>query len=407
MSEQCIVNLTEQLSLSENANYTLLDKLDKYRLYHRISGNFNKLNNRIGFKKIVKEANYYKLNEQRRRDLIDSLIKTIYETYNIKDSYKFNITLESVLYGFKECGITLDHEYAMRCVTEFYTNNTDMDKNEMKNIIQEVNLYNENARTNVLVLFEENKKVINIAGRSVVQSTTVKTLCDAYNTVKDKSIENLKSLFTRIYARSLEECVNESSNVLTIITTAVTTVGATAINPVLGLLVAFTNCIISREANIKQTDIYLKQLKKEKDKVQSKIDKTRGNTEELEKLLDKLELSIEKVSDYRFSIQSDNENDKDVDDSYMEANMSPSAMMAYIMCIDEAVKNNDNESLQLLTSCMESMSILNEDGNLMNTVKLVKEKLKNSASKLSTKEKALCKQWYEQIQCGSFYRSYV
>ena len=394
VSNNCLMNITEELSQKENPNYYLLNVLDKYRLYNRVNENYEKIDKKLGIGKIIRECGFNKFDDDTyRTKIIMELTESIFEAYsNVIELYRFNVTLESVLFAFNSIGIKADQTLLMKTITEYYVDNSSLSQDDMKRVITEMNLYSDEAKENTISLFETEQKLS--FGLVKQKANTIKELCESYR-MNTKSVSNLKTTMTKIYARSLDECVENSPNILGIITTTITSLGMACIHPVLGILSAFTQYLISKDVDIKQTSKYLEELKDEKRKVQNKLDKK--ETEELKKYLERIDASIEKVQDYRTSLLSDEENEKefdsydDYDDDFLEQTFDVN--YGLLSCISEAVENENYDAINIIHNILtENKTLIDESGNLMNTVKLVKTKLKQSAEKLSTKEKALCSQ---------------
>ena len=395
VSNNCLMNITEELSQKENPNYYLLNVLDKYRLYNRVNENYEKIDKKLGIGKIIRECGFNKFDDDTyRTKIIMELTESIFEAYsNVIELYRFNVTLESVLFAFNSIGIKADQTLLMKTITEYYVDNSSLSQDDMKRVITEMNLYSDEAKENTVSLFETEQKLS--FGLVKQKANNIKELCESYR-MNTKSVSNLKSTMTKIYARSLDECVENSPNILGIITTTVTSLGIACIHPVLGILSAFTQYLISKDMDIKQTSKYLEELKVEKRKVQNKLDKK--ETEELKRYLERIEASIEKVQDYRTSLLSDEENEKEFDsyddyddDDFLEQTFDVN--YGLLSCISEAVENENYDAINIIHNILtENKTLIDESGNLMNTVKLVKTKLKQSAEKLSTKEKALCSQ---------------
>lgn len=394
LSESCIEQITENSIKEYSINENLLERLDKYRLYNRIDSNYNKLNEKLSFSKLIKESKFYMMDDDLKREFVDKLIQKIDENYSLENKYKYNITLESLLYGFNVNGYTnVDQNMLLEATSEYYTTNTDISISDIKTIIEGISLYSEESKSKMIALFESDKK-----DNIIKKPNSIEDLCKAYNTTQDKSASNLKNLFTKIYGKSLDDCITESDNALAVITTTVVSLGVAAINPVLGILAAFTQYLISRNITIDQCNTYISNLKKEKAKVERKIENSTKDTSKLEEYLDSIDNAIEKVSDHKYSLQSDKENDEDMDnedldDFYESSNIG----LEYLLYMTEMFNDNDIDSLNILNNTINesgklNLSILSESGNLMNTLKLVKEKLKNSMKTMSTKEKATCKQ---------------
>ena len=393
-SNNCLMNITEELSQKENPNYYLLNVLDKYRLYNRVNENYEKIDKKLGIGKIIRECGFNKFDDDTyRTKIIMELTESIFEAYsNVIELYRFNVTLESVLFAFNSIGIKADQTLLMKTITEYYVDNSSLSQDDMKRVITEMNLYSDEAKEHTVSLYETEQKLS--FGLDKKKANTIKELCESYR-MNTKSVSNLKSTMTKIYARSLDECVENSPNILGIITTTITSLGMACIHPVLGILSAFTQYLISKDMDIKQTSKYLEELKDEKRKVQNKLDKK--ETEELKKYLERIDASIEKVQDYRTSLLSDEENEKefdsydDYDDDFLEQTFDVN--YGLLSCISEAIENENYDAINIIHDIMtENKTLIDESGNLMNTVKLIKTKLKQSAEKLSTKEKALCSQ---------------
>ena len=393
-SNNCLMNITEELSQKENPNYYLLNVLDKYRLYNRVNENYEKIDKKLGIGKIIRECGFNKFDDDTyRTKIIMELTESIFEAYsNVIELYRFNVTLESVLFAFNSIGIKADQTLLMKTITEYYVDNSSLSQDDMKRVITEMNLYSDEAKENTVSLFETEQKLS--FGLVKQKANNIKELCESYR-MNTKSVSNLKTTMTKIYARSLDECVENSPNILGIITTTITSLGMACIHPVLGILSAFTQYLISKDMDIKQTSKYLEELKDEKRKVQNKLDKK--ETEELKKYLERIDASIEKVQDYRTSLLSDEENEKefdsydDYDDDFLEQTFDVN--YGLLSCISEAIENENYDAINIIHDIMtENKTLIDESGNLMNTVKLIKTKLKQSAEKLSTKEKALCSQ---------------
>jgi hypothetical protein len=389
ISEDCLSNLVEEVSTAEDVNYDLLDTLEKYKLYNRINENYEKINNKLDLNRTIRNCKFnMSNNDEYRKQVLTDITESMFVNYpNVKELYRFNITLESILFAFNSAKIAVNESLILKTVSEYYVDHSSLDKSEIMNVISEMNLYSDESKQEVLAIFEEKKELSNGIFK---KKNKIKDSCDAYK-VSTKSVDGLKGVMTKVYARSLEECVEDCPHVFGIITGTITSLGVAYIHPVLGILSAFVQYVISKNMDIEQTDRYLDALKSEKKKVQKKIDKK--ETEELKKYLDKLNVCIEKVEDYKNSLKSDmdDELDDDWDDDFLE--QSNVVNFALLSCISEAIENENYDDINIIHTMINENklnTLIDEGGNLMNTVKLVKEKLKNTMTKLTTKEKAIC-----------------
>lgn len=391
ISSNCLMNITEELSQKENPNYYLLEKLDQYRVYNRVNENYEKINNRLGISNIIKESEFNKFDDDEyKTKVLTNITESIYNTYtNVKELYRFNIILESILYGFNCVGIRVSEPLILQTVSEYFVNHSELSQDDIKKVITEMNLYSEDSKEKVLSLFESQEKLSN--GLVKDKFSNIKQICDSYK-LQIKSATNLRNVMTKIYARGIDECVEDTPHILGIIATTVTSVGIGSINPVLGILTAFAQYMVSKNMDIEQTAKYLEDLKAERTKVKRKLDKK--ESEELTKYLERLEVCIEKIENYRTTLLSDEENEDEfdnLDDDFLEQTFVIN--YGLLRCFSEAIDNDNQDDINILHNMIsEKTSLIDESGELINSVKLVKEKLKQTAKKLSTKEKALCSQ---------------
>lgn len=381
LTEECVNNIINKLSSSSETNCAILECLYKYELQNRLDSNYNKINNKLNLSSTIRNSKFNAGID--KHEVLYNICESIDKAYtNIDVLYRYNIVLESILYGFGINGIKVDDALVLETVTEYYSNL--LDKEKMINVVREINLFSEESK-------EKTLKTLNTDSNSN-KPYSIPELCKVFKS-NPKSVDGLKSTMNKIYARSIDDCVAESDNVLGIITSTLITLGATCINPILGILAAFTQYMITREINLTQTEEYLSNLKDEKRKIKKKLDKE--DSDELNKYLDALDDAIDKVESYRSDLQTDEENNDDLD-SYDES-CNTSMQLAYLLSFSEAVDNNNLTAINVLNESLldENGNIdytILQEGNIMNTLKLAKEKIKHSMEKLSGKEKALCSQ---------------
>ena len=319
------------------------------------------------------------------------------ENYNIDLKYKYNIVLESLLFGFRSVGIhSIDEKVFLECGTEYFKSNTSIAHEDVMQVLKGISLYGNESKQSMIDLLTEDKSIDD----KIIKPKNINDLCKLYNMKEVKSVNDVRNIVNRIYGKRIDDCVEETSNILGVFTTTVVSLGMAAVNPILGLLAAFTQYYISKKADISNCDKYIEYLRAEKKKVKRKIDKG-GNTEELEKYLDGINNAIEKISAYKYEIQNDKENDDDLEkdmdnddlDDFDFSLESGVISLSYLQCLSEAIDQENIDQIKLLTETyVENPKMLNEESNIMNTLKLVKANLSNKMKTMSAKEKATCKQ---------------
>lgn len=154
---------------------------------------------------------------------------------------------------------------------------------------------------------------------SVNDNEDMKKLIQAFKAEQNKTEPKLKQLFTKFYAKSPENVIDEVPSLLGVIRIAF--IGAVAtipyIGPVLAILTGFINWMIKSNISQKEADKLLKYLKTEKEKVQDKVDNTFDKEHDRYKqYLDELDKSIKKVEAYAESIDGETRTSFDDEDDF-------------------------------------------------------------------------------------------
>lgn len=188
-------------------------------------------------------------------------------------------------------------------------------------------------------------------------SEDIKDLLRKFNAEQDKSIGKFKNLLSRIYKKSPRAIIDSTPNFFSIIRVVfiLGTFTFPVIGPILGVVAAFIDHLISMDINRKQAERIIRALDDERELVKKKIDKGGDKKEELEKYLKCLETCTRKVEAFRDNITDeemkdrkstlDNDNDFDDFDFSFEDCRSLFVQMDAINSILEAAQNGSEEKI--------------------------------------------------------------
>ena len=174
----------------------------------------------------------------------------------------------------------------------------------------------------------------------------VKSLLDNYKLLPKKSVESFKALIPKIFSKTESEIINEIPSFFTILRSFFV-LGSFGINPVLGLLTAFTNHMLGMHFSREQMPKIIDKYKKEVKKVEGKLENASGEKKErLEKYLHELNYDLDKLTNYYDSIRTEKEKDDDFNSDDDDFDFG----------FDEAVKDLAVD-LQLMVELLESIDL--------------------------------------------------
>lgn len=184
---------------------------------------------------------------------------------------------------------------------------------------------------------------------NVNDNEDMKKLIQSFKAEQNKTEPKLKRLFSKLYAKSPENVIDEVPSLLSIIRIAF--IGAVAtipyVGPVLALLSGLINWMIKSSISQKEADKLLRYLKAEKEKVEDKIDNTSDTEHDRYKqYLDELDKSIKKVEAYAESIDGETRSSFDDQDDFDDMSWEEATIMVHdLVAIAENVSMIELQSL--------------------------------------------------------------
>ena len=153
---------------------------------------------------------------------------------------------------------------------------------------------------------EENKEIIK--GKKKI---TIKDKVNSLLNLPHKSVEAIKSKIKDMYTEGPDQICGELPNIFRILVDIAIIGGAFAISPILGIVSGMVMWFIALKANREQTEKYIKQFKKEKEKAEKRGSKLSGAAKERnDSYIAELTKSIGKLEDYQDSLHTEEENDE-------------------------------------------------------------------------------------------------
>lgn len=133
------------------------------------------------------------------------------------------------------------------------------------------------------------------------ESDDIKDLLNDFKKEQKKDMGKFKYYLSKIYRKSPESIIDETLNIFGVVRAAfiLAPIGVPVIGPVLSLITAFVDKILSMHINDKETRKLIKKLESELDKVDKEIEKKPDKKAELEKYKKCIEACIKKVDAYR------------------------------------------------------------------------------------------------------------
>lgn len=133
------------------------------------------------------------------------------------------------------------------------------------------------------------------------ESSDIKDLLNDFKKEQKKDMGRFKYYLSKIYRKSPESIIDETINIFGVIRAAfiLAPIGVPVIGPVISLIAAFVDKILSMHINDKETRKLIKKLESELDKIDKNIEKHPDKKTELEKYKKCIEACIKKVDAYR------------------------------------------------------------------------------------------------------------
>ena len=232
------------------------------------------------------------------------------------------------------------------------------------------------------------------------------------------NLTRLKGLITGIFSKTPYQIVYELPSLFSIIRGSFV-IGATYINPILGIITLITNSIIKMTLSRKQTEKIVKSYQSEIDSVKSKLESTKDDDakDKLQKYLDELNKDYKKIKEYENNLYTDEENyerdtsteygSDDSDDNWDfglddwdDTDFEEAASIVYISDMMESINEGliddnldgiilgniyklDNDSIDALSDFSITVPVILEKNKLCEALISYRNELRKSAAKAS------------------------
>ena len=185
--------------------------------------------------------------------------------------------------------------------------------------------------------FEDGHSLVPViveAKKEISADKAIKFIKDKYLKNKDTSPKAAKKFLNKLYAKPLDNIIDDTPNTLHILRRVVLIGGGFAINPFLGVALGLIDNLISQVVNIEQAKKLEKKVEQEFDRMEKRLSKTDLSDEEKKgynKYLAELEKRKERIATHIYNLTSDLEFKEEEEES------DGVTEMAFIMAIAEAV----------------------------------------------------------------------
>ena len=285
-------NIKYSISLIESSSIInddkILNELKDYLVCDRIITNYDKLDSKFNITESIEKSYYRDKNE-----CIYEICEYI-DRYNISKSSKYDIALESIVYGFFRNKIDCSTSQILENVTDYFLleNTSDIDYDKMRNVLTRNPLITESSKECIKYFIES---------ENFADSDDVKDLLKKYKTEQIKDEGKLKYYIKRIYAKHPSQIIDETPNFLAWLRLGFV-MSTAAFNPIITIPIFIVDQFISmtfkRDQAEKMVSIFEKELKKmEKKKSNKKVDS----------YIKCLNSCISKLQQYRDSLYSEKE----------------------------------------------------------------------------------------------------
>lgn len=151
-----------------------------------------------------------------------------------------------------------------------------------------------------------------LESETIPESSDIKDLLNKFKSDQEKSVNRFRICLTKIYKKSPQNIIDNTPNILSLIRVVFVlgTFTIPVIGPIVALLAAFIDHILSSSINEREVKKLITAIKDEKELVEKKIKKNDNNKAELEKYLHSLNMSLEKCKAYRDSLSDDIDEDE-------------------------------------------------------------------------------------------------
>lgn len=356
----------------EEAYEIMLNKALVIEQCDRLIRNDKKLSKRFNLDKVAYHA----------ESVEDFVLETcaLVDTYSIPYYAKYSLVIENCMYTLYRNHIPYDTKEIVEAATTYYLMK-DIDASYvsgMAKILTENTLLTRQDITGVDYVLNPNSNTIAECMDNILDSISytaimsnslleysaadyaktlktkqnqVKELLNNYKLLPTKTVESFKALIPKMFSKTESEIINEIPSFFTILRTFFV-LGTFGINPVLGLLTAFTNHVLGIHLDREQMPKVIDKYKKEISKVEKQLENASGEKKErLDKYLHGLNHDLDKLTAHYDSIRTEKEKEDDFnsqfdDDDDILADFS----------FDESVKSLAVE-LKVMETLLESIDM--------------------------------------------------
>ena len=302
----------------EEAFDSLLETCVVIEQCDRVLRNHKKLCSRFNIDTIIRES---VINEDNLSDCILELC-TYIDTYRMPFGIKYNVALENIMYCLDKNAIPYRPSEIANTVTDYFLMNTTVNEavlHDMRYILDRNRFYSKEDLADVQYIYNEQvvaesaEDEIAMLEKAIEKNGENKTkeLLNQFKLLPNKTVEGLRSLVKKMYVKNADNIIEETINVFALIRVFFI-VGATAINPILGIITLITDFFISMDMKRKDIDKVIIKYEREIDKVERKMDKAKNDTtkERLKQYRDKLKEDLRKIENHADDLFNDEENEK-------------------------------------------------------------------------------------------------
>lgn len=386
---------------TQNQSKFLLDlseSVDEYIYYNKLVHNYDKLNKSCNFSKLLESQkttiNSSVLDSKQKRDSICTILEIARSSYkDVPAKALYYIMAESLLFGCIVKKYTnISSKEILEVTTDYFSLNTDITPVETEDVLNKLNMFSNDDKQELLDLFNEQEQKSLGNGLKVRVQNNISEIISRFKIAKEKNKVTFEDMMTKIYAKPLENIVDESYNIFDVIHTFAV-LGTATLSPALAAITGIVVFCIKRDMDIKNTDKMLKSLEKSKEKSEKRLEKLKDKDliKAEQDIIDEIDKNIKAVKEYRYKIQTDKENEKDLEEF---CRLDAPKQSVYFL-VTESIMNkfSDEKTIQESVIDLEYLT----EGDIMRSIKLAQQSLISKAKKLSTKEKAMSDQMDKRI----------
>ena len=310
----------------------------------RVLNNHAKLSKRYNLEARVRKC---PLNEVSLQKCIYDIC-TLIESYDIPFGVKYNIALENIMYLMSKNCVPVTNSFIIESVTDYFLmeESTDERLHDMKYILENAKFFTEEDIEPVSYLLvdesaiiealenddleslEENKihdmflrwkekRVKTNKEKDEVDKMKIKKIIHDFKKEHKKDINKFKDAINRIFVQRPEAIIQELPDIMQFVRLGAV-LGATVINPVLGIITLITDLFLKMKISREQMAKVVEQYAKERDKYKKLADETEDEKkkEKYTALYKQYKKDTETLELKENDLYTDAENDKRMEEKW-------------------------------------------------------------------------------------------